>query len=208
MVVKRNPDRTRETILEAAFHEIHQNGFRAASIDHILASTGLTKGALYHHFPNKAALGYAVVDEIIGGYVHEMWLRPLDGQDDPIGSLISQLSSMSAERIEQSCTLGCPLNNLAQEMSPVDDTFRKKIEAVFDAWRSGIAGHLERGQKAGRVRAEVDCEQVATFFVASVEGAGGLAKNARDPQVLATCIESLTHYLEGLRPPPANPAAS
>jgi len=57
------PD-TRSKILFAAYKEIHLHGFQAASLNNILAHTGVTKGALYHHFPNKTELGYAVIDEV------------------------------------------------------------------------------------------------------------------------------------------------
>ena len=62
MVLKRS---TRQEILESAFQEIHRNGFQAASLTSILERTGVTKGALYHHFPNKQALGYAVLEEVV-----------------------------------------------------------------------------------------------------------------------------------------------
>lgn len=200
MVVKRNPDQTRKRILEAAFAEIYRNGFRSASVDRILADTGLTKGALYHHFPNKAALGYAVVEEIIGGHMHETWIAPLADTDDPITALMTQLQSMTDEQIAQVCDCGCPLNNLAQEMSSVDDEFRTRLAAVFSLWREGIAESLQRGQAAGSVDAGVDCKQAAGFFVAGVEGATGLAKNARDPEVLRSCIGAMSVYMESLRP--------
>ena len=197
---KRNPDRTRDTILWAAFTEIHQNGFRSASVDRILSTTGLTKGAMYHHFPNKAALGYAVVDEIIHGYILETWLRPLAECADPIKALISQLHAPPTEMVQAICTHGCPLNNLAQEMSPIDEIFRRKVESVFDVWRSGLTARLRRGQAAGYVGVDVDCEQAATFVVATVEGANSLAKNSRDQGVLELCADAMTIYLNALRP--------
>ena len=61
----KQPDQTRDKILHSAFCEIHRQGFQAASIANILQDTGLTKGALYHHFPTKQALGLAVIDEVI-----------------------------------------------------------------------------------------------------------------------------------------------
>ena len=54
----KNPDLTRAKLLEAGFQEVYEHGFRSASIDSILARAGVTKGALYHHFSSKQALGY------------------------------------------------------------------------------------------------------------------------------------------------------
>ena len=61
----KQPDITRDRILDAAFQEIHKYGFQAASLSNILDRTGLTKGALYHHFPDKDRLGHAVIEEVI-----------------------------------------------------------------------------------------------------------------------------------------------
>jgi TetR/AcrR family transcriptional regulator, transcriptional repressor for nem operon len=49
------------------------SGFRSADVNAILAAAGVTKGALYHHFENKEALGYAVVDEVIASRTREKW---------------------------------------------------------------------------------------------------------------------------------------
>src|SRR6202021_3486717 len=85
----RDPQRTRERLLQAAAREIYKSGFQSASLDTILASARVTKGALYHHFKNKEALGYAVVEEIISPHVHSQWVRPLQSVKDPIGALIA-----------------------------------------------------------------------------------------------------------------------
>lgn len=200
VVSKRNPDQTRAKILQAAFAEIHRHGFRAASVDQILAETGLTKGALYHHFPNKAALGYAVVDELIGGRIRSTWVEPLRGYQDPIEGLLHLIHSMAPTESVAVSEAGCPLNNLAQEMSPIDNEFRQRIEAVYRSWTNGVAARLEAGRQSGAICADVDCAQAATFFVASMQGAIGLAKNSRDPQVLHACLAGIERYLESLRP--------
>src|ERR1700729_3798838 len=113
----RDPERTRERLLHAAAREIYRSGFQSASLDGILASAGVTKGALYHHFKNKEALGYAVVEEIISPHVHSQWVRPLQSVKDPIGALIAIVQGISAR--PEDVRGGCQLNNLAQEMSPL-----------------------------------------------------------------------------------------
>ena len=74
MNTTRDAERTRHEVLEAAFGEIWDVGFRAASVDRILQSTGVTKGALYYHFRGKTELGYAVVDEVIAKWIRDRWV--------------------------------------------------------------------------------------------------------------------------------------
>jgi AcrR family transcriptional regulator len=91
----RDPERTRKLLLHAAFQEMHRSGFRSADLDAILAAAGVTKGALYYHFDNKDALGYAVVDEIVASLTREKWVRPLQNAKNPIDTLIRIVHSTS-----------------------------------------------------------------------------------------------------------------
>lgn len=195
----RDPERTRERLLQAAFREVRRTGFQSTGIDTILAATNVTKGALYHHFDSKEALGYAIVDEIIAKLVHDRWLRPLLGDGHPIDILIGivrRLPTRPADVRES-----CPLLNLAQEMSPLDEQFRKRLERLFLAWQEGVATLLRKGQSQGTVRCDLNPEETASFLVAMVEGYASLSKNAQDPKVWNVGIRNIVGWLRSLRSP-------
>jgi len=198
----REPDVTRQKLLMAAFEEIYRRGFQAASLDTILVKAGVTKGALYHHFPDKAALGRAVVDEVVRGFLLDRWgisdLAEIEG--DPITALQHILRHRSDELTAREVELGCPLNNLAQEMSPLDESFRRRVNAIFDTWREAFARALEQGKKEGTVRRDVDSRKVAPFIVAAIEGSFGLAKSAKSAAMVRSNLEVLGEFLESLRP--------
>ena len=193
----RDPERTRKRLLQAAFQEIHLSGFRSADMDAILAQAGVTKGALYHHFDSKEALGYAVVDEVITDIAREKWLHPLRNPKNPVDALVGIVQSTSLK--PQDLQRGCALNNLAQEMSPIDEGFRKRTARLFKHWHDAITGALRTGQKQGVVRKDVDPDEAATFLIAAYEGYFSLAKNSQDARVLRSGLKNLTGYLEGLR---------
>src|SRR5262245_23724354 len=122
------PDVTRRRILEAAFAEFYRNGFQGGSLNEIVEKAGTTKGALFHHFAGKQELGYAVVDEIIEPILEQRWLAPLTGSSDPITEMQRLFRQFIKEDIgARHYVNGCPLNNFAQEMSPLDEGFRKRI---------------------------------------------------------------------------------
>lgn len=196
---ERNPDRTRRLILDAAFQEIYRRGYQGMRLDEVIAATGLTKGALYHHYPNKQALGYAVVDEVIRGFLHEYWLQPLADSPDPLGTLIEFVGNLGSVLGGQIVTLGCPMNNLAQEMSPLDEGFRSRLDALYQEWRGGIQTALARAQRDGVIRADVDCSHAATFVLAALSGCIGVAKNAQSREQLDICGGGLADYLRSLR---------
>ena len=195
----RDPERTRERLLQAAFREIYRSGFQSASLDAILAAAGVTKGALYHHFGSKEALGFAVVEEIIAPDNRGQWLRPLQNTKDPIATLIGTVRRLSDP--PEVVRGGCPLINLAQEMSPLHEGFRKRLATIFRDWQNAIAAALLDGRKQGRVRRDLDPAQAAGLLIAMVEGYGSLAKNAQDPRVMKAGIRNIVGWLRSLRPP-------
>lgn len=202
MSTVRNPDATRETLLRSAFMQMYEHGFQGTSLDAILSHTGVTKGALYHHFPNKMALGYAVLDDLVGPYIHQVWIAPLEETDDPITVMLHMLMQAQNRVDFDIHRLGCPLNNLAQEMSPLDDGFRVRIQRLFEEWRNGFVEAFRRGQAAGTVRPDIDPQVAGGFLLAVIEGVASLAKAAQDRRVLDEHREGVRLYLEGLRPQP------
>jgi AcrR family transcriptional regulator len=194
-------DLTRQTLLEAAFAEIHRNGFQAASLTQILADTGLTKGALYHHFPDKKALGLAVVEEVIRPRLAAMMFEPLADTRQPLAAMQTLLAAKAAEDDPMVVTLGCPLNNLMQEMSPVDESFRQRLNEVFEAWVAVVAAALKRGKTAGEVRRDVDAEATAFFVVSALEGCVGMSKNTQSVAAYRSCLAQLGRFLDTLREP-------
>jgi len=54
---------TRDKILRAALAVFAQKGYHRAIVDDIVRASRTSKGAVYHHFPNKEALFLALVDE-------------------------------------------------------------------------------------------------------------------------------------------------
>lgn len=195
----RNPERTRQRLLEAAYREVYRYGFQSAGIDSILAATNVTKGALYYHFGSKEGLGYAVVEEIVAKLPRERWLLPLErSQDkDAIDALIAVVQAIPTR--PRDIKGGCPLVNLAQEMSPLDEQFRKRLRRIFRGWQEGIVGTLRRGQGQGSVRRDVDPEEMASFLIAMVEGYEVLAKNAQDAKVWNAGIRNIVGWLNSLR---------
>ena len=187
--------------MQAAFREVYRYGFQSAGIDAILAATNVTKGALYHHFGSKEALGYAIIDEVVAKLPRDRWLLPLQRSNDkdPIDALIAIVQAIPARPGDVKG--GCALVNLAQEMSQLDEQFRKRLERIFHAWQEGIAIALRRGQDQGTVCRDLFPEEAASFLIAMIEGYEVLAKNAQDAKVWNMGIRNIVGWLSSLRVP-------
>ena len=197
----KSPDATRRKILEAAFLEFYRNGFQGGSINRIVDQGGTTKGALFHHFKDKNDLGYAVVEEIVFAEIKQRWLDPLADSIDPIATVKRAMRQFAEEENAKGLLLqGCPLNNLAQEMSPLDEGFRRRLEKIYSNWREGLESALARGIKAGTVRKGISPRKVAALVVAALEGIIGTAKNSQSMELLERAGEGLFDYLDTLRP--------
>jgi AcrR family transcriptional regulator len=194
------PQDTRGKILFAAFREVHLNGFQAASIQNIINSAGVTKGALYHYFSSKDEIGYALLDEIFSKYIESTFVAPLAKTRDPITTLTNHLRETGARMSEEDVALGCPLDHFSQEMVSIDPEFQRRIDALYQRKQDALVSAMRRGQLAGNVSGEVSAESIALMVNATLHGCMGIAKNARSLETLMKCGEGLFHYLEQLRP--------
>ncbi|WP_096087711.1 TetR/AcrR family transcriptional regulator [Agaribacterium haliotis] len=198
-MVERNAEQTRERILQAAFEEIYQNGYQGMRIDAVLKKTGLAKGALYHHFPNKQSLGYAVVDELLFARTKEIGKR-LQSFADPIEGLCCILQDFSSCLSDEELVLGCPVNNLSQEMSGLDEGFQERLSNIYSEKCRAIVCALEKGKTEALVREDVVCENAACFIIASYQGLIGATKCTGNRGMLTALISELCSYIGSLRP--------
>ncbi len=192
-------EQTRQKLLEATFAEIHRDGFQAASLTNILTATKLTKGALYYHFPDKKALGLAVIEEIMRPRLVDMIFTPLATVPHPLAALHDLLQAKLEEEDPVVVTLGCPLNNLMQEMSPLDEDFRLHLNSLFQEWVTTFAEALARGQAQGEMDAGLDAQETAFFLVSALEGCIGMSKNAQSLAAFRGCLRQLLRYLNTLK---------
>ena len=200
---KTKPEETRQKIIEAAFQELYQHGYQGMRIDQVLNNTDLKKGALYYHFESKQALCYAVFDEYIINKGVELWVHPLYNFTDPLEAIHTLFiqNGLSAKENwgDKAIILGCPVNNLAQEMSSLDQGFRIRIEGMFTAWKNALSEILQKGQQAGIVDPSIHTEDSALFILSLIEGALGLTKVHQDNEIYFSCGRELERYLNSLK---------
>jgi len=191
---------TREAILEAASRLIHVHGYNHTSLDDVLRESGAGKGNFYYHFKSKEELGYAILDQIIASFL-ERTLEPCFA--DPDQGALAQIRCFLDRVLEaqraRNCVGGCPLGNLAAELSDVHEGFRARLASVFAAWRERLTLALRADQGRG-VGDACRPEAVADFLVASLEGAILLTKLTKDITVMEQCVAEMKRYLTLFEP--------
>lgn len=195
----RNLEKSRQEILDAAFWEIFTRGFQGVSIDDIVKKTSMTKGAFYHQFPTKLDLGYALVDDVIKPMTYSRWIDPLKEFKNPLDGILIQIKNLIGKASPEELRYGCPLNNLVQEMAPIDEGFKERLQAALLYWIEGMEKELNRAKKNGYLRADVNTRQVAHFVVMAHEGFYGMLKGLNDPKAFNALYDSLKRYFETLK---------
>ncbi len=194
----RNLEKTRAHIMEAAFLQIYRSGFQGVSVADIVEKTNVTKGAFFHHFPTKQALGYAIVDETLREMVLNRWIRPLAAYRNPVQGILKQLKKIIEATTEETLVFGCPLNNLIQEMSAVDPVFSEKLRSVMEMWVDEVEKYLKKGQSDGYLMPTVNPRQLAEFVIMVHEGVFGMAKSLKDKKVMWSLYDSLREHLNSV----------
>ncbi|MDE1852820.1 MAG: TetR/AcrR family transcriptional regulator [Thaumarchaeota archaeon] len=191
----RDPEKTRAQILSAAFDTIYRNGFRASSVKEIVSKAGVTEGAFFHYFHTKDDLGYALADEVLKEMMLDRWTRPLAAYENPVQGMIVRFRKLMESTSDEDLSLGCPLNNLTQEMSPVDQAFRDKLREVLGLWVDETERYLKKAQARGYLKPGVNPRQVAEFAVMAEEGSAAMVKNLGDRRLYWSLYESFRAYM-------------
>jgi AcrR family transcriptional regulator len=194
-----DPEAMRRRILDVATAAFQTRGYHSTSTHDIMREAGVTGGALHHHFPTKKALGLAVIRDRVAQAVEETWIAPIRTAPTAAAGIRNVFQQITATIDARGTVLGCPLNNLALELSLADPEFQHAVQAVFERWQTAIAEKLRADQAEGALK-RVDPEDLATLIVATYSGAMAMAKAKQSSEPLVTCAQQLAAFVQpGLR---------
>ena len=188
-----DPEATRARILDAAADAFQHRGYHATSMHDIMRIAGVPGGSVYHYFPTKKSLGVAVIKERVAGNLAETWIEPLCKAPSAAEGILGVFDDV-AESIGDGVVLGCPVNNLALELSLADADFQRALREVFERWEKAIADRV-RAEAGARKRGKTDSAAVATVVVAIFSGAMSLAKAEQSTAPLRRCRRELVRLL-------------
>ena len=196
----RDPERTRERILDAAQALILDHGFSATSVDAIVGRAGATKGAFFHHFGSKADLAKALVERYAAldrEHLEQGLARAGKLSSDPLQQLLL-LIAFYEEEFEAMLEPfpGCLFASYIYEAKLFDDATLAVLRESTLLWRRVLRAKLEEVAAAHPPRREVDMESLADLFYSLSEGAFVMTKTLGDKTLLARQARHLRTYLE------------
>lgn len=190
---------TRHMILEKAFELIYTQGYQTTSIDEIIATTQVTKGAFFYHFKNKDEMGLAIIHELLKPTMLNGFILPLKEDENPLDLIYRMMKNLLMENDFLKVAYGCPAGNMTQEMTPWNESFRIALEELVDQWKTVLIDRIKKGKKDGQVHAKVNAEQVALFVMSGYWGIRNFGKLYNSKDCYKTYLKELKTYLDNLR---------
>ena len=187
-----NPQAMRSRILDVAADLFQRQGYNATSVHDVVRGAATTGGALHHHFATKKALGLAVIAERVAAEVDETAIRPIATASSAAAGVRNVFNGVADTLERNRAVTGCPLNNLALELSLADADFREAVNGIFERWRLALSHRLHSD------RPEMDLSRahdLATLIVASYSGAMAMAKASQSAEPLRACAVQLETLL-------------
>lgn len=190
----------RDRILDAAHDLVLARGFSATSVADVLQAAEASKGAFFHHFPSKTALGHALVERYAAAdaaVLDEYMAIAEAASHDPAIQVVAFVRAF--EDAAQDLAMaqpGCLFVSFVYEHVPEIDGIRALVVDAIHLWRDRILDKLHQAKAAGRIADDVDLPSLADQVFTTFEGAFILARATGDPDHLRAQLAHLRHYLE------------
>lgn len=185
---------TRQRIVMTALEQFYVKGYNSTSISDILSRSQVHSGSLYHFFPGKQDLLVAVLEFYRDG-IGDMLLAPAWAEvEDPIEKIFALLNGYRTGLLMSDFAHGCPIGNLALELSEPDPRIRELLDINFRNWIGAVETCLE--DAGDRLPSDTDRPALAEFILTTMEGAIMQARTARDIGVFDRNIAVLRSHFD------------
>lgn len=186
---------TRKLLIDVGTRVIGSQGFNPTGLNSVLQTAGVPKGSFYYYFASKEDFGLAIIDETAAEYAEQIDGFLQDQRFTPLARIHNYLQA-GLERIrEGQCKRGCLIGTLGQELSSQNETFRARLDAVFEGWKLQFSQCLQAAKIAGELAADADEMQLAEFLLAGWQGAILRAKMQQNVAPLEAFISLLFKHV-------------
>lgn len=197
-VIMRNPEFTKNYIIEVAAPVFNRNGYAGTSLSVILEHTLLTKGAIYHHFKNKDELALAALEYNLKK-VSGLHFNILKEAKNPIERLV-----LFAESFRKNYDLvkhmgGCPVVNAAVDSDDMNEHIRERVNRFIRMWKKSVRDIIESGKQKSEIKADADSEKFSMNFISVIEGGLAMSKATDDRKFLENSVDLVLSLINGIR---------
>lgn len=189
------PD-ARSKLLDAAMSMIRTKGYSATTVDELCAAAGVTKGAFFHHFKSKEALGVAAVEHWSETTGTVFAKAPYHDHPDPLqrvlGYVAFRKSLLTGSVADFTCLVGTMVQEAYDSAPAIREACDKSISSHAGTLEADIAAAMEeRGMSP-----DWTATSLALHTQAVLQGAFILAKAKGGAETAAESVDHLTRYIE------------
>ncbi len=189
---------TRQRLLDSAQQLMYSRSYSDVGVQEICNNAKVQKGSFYHFFASKSALTVEVLEQLKMQMIESI-LMPAFAKDLTPSRRFERFIDYAYQhqvqiKEEYGYVLGCPMGNIALEMSTQDETIRKKVETLFESIFYVFVDVLDDAKIAGELDADADTTELAQVCLAYGEGVLLIAKTKNDPEV----VKQLLPYVSKL----------
>ncbi|OBW41655.1 Transcriptional regulator AcuR [Chryseobacterium sp. MOF25P] len=189
---------TRQNILQKAFELIYSHGYQTTSVDDIIATTQVTKGAFYYHFKTKDEMGLAIINERMKPTFKNTFIEPFQSDVNPLDTIYNLMYHLLIENEDLKVEYGCPASNFTQEMAPWNIEFTKALNELSLEWEKAMINAIEKGIENGKIKSEVNAKEVTVFVMSGYWGVRNLGKLENSKGVYLIYLKGLKSYFNSL----------
>lgn len=158
-----------ERILASALKLFVHKGYRATTVDEIAAACGLTKGAVYFYFPTKAAVLFALLDEIERLMIDRMVERVAQAGPGMQAKLVAILHGQSELGVDKAEWVLLFILMLL-EFNGTADQIEARVKVIYKRFYESIEEIVHRGKLAGEFRTDLETRELAAVVMAVNHG--------------------------------------
>ena len=185
---------TRDRIVMTAMELFYVKGFHSTSIADILSRSQVHSGSLYHFFPGKQDVLVAVLEWYRDGIKENLLDIAWVGVEDPIEKIFALLGGYRTGLVTSDFQYGCPIGNLALEISEPDPRIRDLLDINFRNWIAAVEQCLV--DAGNRLPESTDRHALAEFILTTMEGAIMQARTARDIAIFDRNVAVLREHID------------
>ncbi len=190
----------RDRIVRSARKLVTERGFAATSVDAVLERAEASKGAFFHHFPTKADLGRAIVEDYVAddtALLDRLIAEAESVSEDPAEVLLHvtrAIEALGAVPLDEqpSCLMVTFIYENQLDVAGIGEPVVRSIEY----WRERISDLLMRSARTRPSLHDEDIPAIADHYFVSIEGAFLLARATKDASALSRQMMQLRRYLE------------